>query len=73
MELFGSYLRMSQMDFPLHFNFAQKGSGFFFPAGKQFCFAKWLVFTCCSRGGPQSLDFLITYFISDYSYPQIYD
>ena len=65
MERFCPYLTKSNNGFPIVFsNFVQKGSGFFFfKLGSYFFYQMACIYL--SRGGPWSLDFVIT----TYSYP----
>ena len=60
LEIFGSYLRKSKMDFPLHFQILRERVwDFFLQARKLFFFAKWLVLNNCE--GPQGFDFDMTF------------
>ena len=58
------------MDFHLHFQILRgRVKGFFFKLGSKFFCQMACIYLLNSRGGPQSFDFDITYFIYNYSYP----
>ena len=60
------------MGFPLYFQILRgRVQGFFFKLGSFFFCQMSCIYLLNSRGGPQSFDFDITYFISNYSYPLV--
>ena len=63
------------MDFQLHLQILRKRvQVFFLQARKLFFFLEMAFINLLnSRGGPQSFDFDITYFISNQSYPLLID